>query len=64
MRVTVYNTNRQEATVYYDVEQILFDKDNTSTLIFYTGETKKYFPAEYTDIDCKKGNYEQNVNKL
>lgn len=54
MRVTVYNTNRQEATVYYDVEQILFDKYNTATLIFYTGETKKYLPAEYTDIDCKK----------
>lgn len=55
MRVVVYNTNRQEATVYYDVEQILFDKDNTATLIFYTGETKKYLLAEYTDIDCKKG---------
>lgn len=54
MRVTVYNTNRQEAIVYYDVEQILFDKDNTSTLIFYTGKTKKYLPAEYTDIDCKR----------
>lgn len=54
MRVTIYNTNRQEAIVYYDVEQILFDKDNTATLIFYTGETKKFLSSEYTDIDCKR----------
>ena len=55
MRVTVYNTNRQEATVYYDVEQIWFDKDNTAYLIFSDKkEYKVYLPTEYTDIDCKR----------
>lgn len=54
MRVAVIDTNKLTSTMYYDVEQILFDKDNTATLIFYTGETKKYLPTEYTDIDCKK----------
>lgn len=54
MRVAVINTNKLTSTMYYDVEQILFDKDNTATLIFYTGETKIYTANTYTDIDCKK----------
>lgn len=54
MRVSVIDTNKLTSVMYYDVEQILFDRDNTATLIFYTGEIKKYLPNEYTDIDCKK----------
>ena len=55
MRVTVYNTDRVVATVYFDVEAIVFDRQNNVRLTFFTGETKNLTPADYTDIDCKKG---------
>lgn len=55
MRVTVYHTGRVTATVYFDVEAIVFDRQNNVRLTFFTGETKNLTPADYTDIDCKKG---------
>lgn len=54
MRVTVYNTDTQNAICYYDVEAILFDRQNNAELVFYTGERKRWNADEYTDIDCKK----------
>lgn len=55
MRVTVYHTGQVKAIVYFDVEAIVFDRQNNVRLTFFTGETKEYKPDEYTDIDCKKG---------
>ena len=55
MRVTVYHTGQVKATQYFDVEAIIFDRQNNVKLVFFTGEEKTYTPSEYTDIDCKKG---------
>ena len=54
MRVAVIDTKKVTSDIYYDVAQILFNTDDVVTLIFYSGETKNYFPANYTDIDCKR----------